>query len=1506
MTENVKVTVILTSYNHEGSIQEAIDSVLNQTFKDFELIIWDDASTDNSWDIIQSYTDSRIRSFRNEKNLGAGNLKRAIAKVKSRLIAVHHSDDSWELDKLEKQVAYLEQNLDVGAVFTWANIIDEDGMPFKDKNHLYYGIFDQPNRTRYEWLNHFFYHGNALCHPSVLIRKDVYDDVGMYPNGMALMQDFDMWLRVLLRYEIHVIPERLVRFRVHKNEANSSGNRPENRVRGQFEYLQLLNNYRSIGSFQELVKVFPEEASPFARNGHEDVDYVLGMIAVNADLPHMFVKLFGLTLLFEVINDLERAKNIKEIYGFSRRDFLALSAKYDVFSIEAIIDLHERIRNLESLLDEIQNSKAWRLVEFLRRIRAFFVPSGSLRAKVLGLFLLVTSKFVAFLINLPQKIRIYIRHIILLIRNRRLLWFLQRFFEKSYRYFVRFKKKQVLQLPPQSEEKVYVPLDETLSAPESLSAKLIAFYLPQYHPIPENDAWWGKGFTEWTNVSKAIPNFVGHYQPKLPGELGFYDLRLPEIQQRQVELAKLYGVSGFAFYYYWFAGKTLLEYPIRQYHENPNFDLPFCLCWANENWTRTWDGLENDILIAQEYTEDAYLSFIQDISQYFKDPRYIRIDNKPVLLVYRVDQLPDAQKAAALWREESRRQGFDDLYLVVVQSFGVGDPRPFGFDAAVEFPPHHLGDAHIPQPTIEFLNPDFKGEIYDYSLAVKQMLAKKHGDYTVFRSVMPAWDNTARKQNTGHAFVNSSPTKYQAWLQEVIRETQHSLPTEERYIFVNAWNEWAEGTYLEPDRKYGYAYLQATRNALTSHDNQSSWTVLFVSQNAHRGGSQEVLINLMVWFHEHTDVRLKLLCLEGGEWLSRFEKISDTILLSRLYAEYPDNGIADALVDFCEGRPNLIYVNSVASGRTHSMLSDIDAPILTHFHELESSIEKYGGDWVYDIVSTSSHFIACSGAVKENLITSYDISEDKISLVHSSIISQQNYVLSKKEKIIQRIKLGLKTKKTLLFGCGLGMPFRKGADLFIALGKELLARGYDNFHLYWVGDFDINYQDVQNGAWKVHFEQLRKNKLRKYITFLGIKKNPREYLSAGDIFILPSREDPFPLVALEAADCGLPVLCFDGAGGMPDFVEDDAGYVVPYEDVSAMADKVGLLLGDGNLRDKLGARAKEKLLDKYIVERTSPHIFSVCRQVAGRKPKVSVIVPNYNHAPYLQERLDSIFNQSYRDFEVILLDDASSDNSLDILEQYQNCADVKLVVNRKNTGSPFVQWLAGIDLARGDIFWIAESDDLCSPDFLEKLIPAFDDPQVKLAYTNSNIIDENSTIVGDYLCTEYLLSLSSTKWSNNYELPAEDEINVALGIKNTILNISAVLIRRFDISEELRKRLSNLRIAGDWYFIVHAIRNGSVHYLAEKLNNHRRHPESVIARTIDEKKIREFFGEVHQVQEYVFKTYTLDAEFSQKWEEYLRSQWNSFVKDKDFDKISEYYPFKEMKALLMSTGKKPK
>lgn len=359
----------------------------------------------------------------------------------------------------------------------------------------------------------------------------------------------------------------------------------------------------------------------------------------------------------------------------------------------------------------------------------------------------------------------------------------------------------------------YVPYRKPEFMEFEKPAKLICFYLPQFHPIPENDEWWGKGFTEWTNVKPAQPQFEGHYQPHEPDKLGYYNLMDAAVQRKQVELAKDYGIGGFCFYYYWFGGKRLLEKPVENYLKDKSLDLPFCLCWANENWSRRWDGLETDILMGQNHSPEDDLAFIESLEAYLKDGRYIRVDGKPLVIIYRPSLFPDAKATAQRWRTWCRENGIGEIHLALTHSFEKTAPSVYGYDSAIEFPPNNSAVPNITSQ-IDGIKSGFEGNIYDWTTLVKRSENYTDPGYPIFRGVCPSWDNTARKKNKSSILYGSSPRQYQNWLFNAISDSEKRWKSTDRLVFVNAWNEWAEGAHLEPDARYGFAYLEATRNAL--------------------------------------------------------------------------------------------------------------------------------------------------------------------------------------------------------------------------------------------------------------------------------------------------------------------------------------------------------------------------------------------------------------------------------------------------------------------------------------------------------------------------------------------------------------------------------------------------------------------------------------------------------------------------------------------------------------------
>ena len=368
--------------------------------------------------------------------------------------------------------------------------------------------------------------------------------------------------------------------------------------------------------------------------------------------------------------------------------------------------------------------------------------------------------------------------------------------------------------------------------------RAIAFYLPQFHPIPENDAWWGRGFTEWTNVAKAKPLFRGHYQPHLPADLGFYDLRVPEVREAQAEMAAAHGVTGFCYYHYWFNGTRLLQRPFEEVLASGRPDFPFCLCWANENWTRRWDGRDEHLLIGQAYSLEDDRRHIEHLLPAFRDERYVKIDGRPLFLVYRTSQLPDPRKTAEVWRTACEKAGFPGLYLVRVDSWvDASPPEPIGFDAVAEFAPEF---SVLPRP-IAHVSPlvlkvhdrlrmwgmppsaYLANRLYRYEELMQGMLAKPAVGYTRFRCATPGWDNSPRRVGRNvsadvfigaRILLDANPDAYERWLSTIASETRQRLRGDEQILFINAWNEWAEGNHLEPDQRFGHAFLDATARAL--------------------------------------------------------------------------------------------------------------------------------------------------------------------------------------------------------------------------------------------------------------------------------------------------------------------------------------------------------------------------------------------------------------------------------------------------------------------------------------------------------------------------------------------------------------------------------------------------------------------------------------------------------------------------------------------------------------------
>ena len=478
--------------------------------------------------------------------------------------------------------------------------------------------------------------------------------------------------------------------------------------------------------------------------------------------------------------------------------------------------------------------------------------------------------------------------------------------------------------------------------------KMLAFYLPQYHTFPENDEWWGKGFTEWVNVKNGDSRFEGHYQPRVPHkDIGYYNLEDISVLKRQAELAKEHGIYGFCFYYYWFSGKRLMEKPVDMLLEHPEIDLPFCLCWANENWTRAWDGQNKNVLIAQDYSDEDDERFMVDLEKYISDKRYIRINGKPLVIVYNPGQIPDCHKSFAKWRECAKRIGIGDILIWTCQTannsadiLNIGDC----IDGEVEFPPHNMW-----LESIAVRDLDLHGKsafIYNYQCLVDYQIKKlKENTKTtvpVHHGCMLAWDNAARRKDAWFTYYAFSLKSLYKWVNALVDNARKNYDSEERFVFINAWNEWGEGTYLEPDEKYGYANINTVSKAL--YDRPFRDDIIFINEKSSKLEKMKENSSIAVQVHmfyletlDETIENLNYIPYKYDCYISTDSEEKKKIIESAFKLKSTCN---KCQVDVFENRgrdvaPFIVQMSSIISNYKY----------ICHIHSKKTKTGEYGNEW---------------------------------------------------------------------------------------------------------------------------------------------------------------------------------------------------------------------------------------------------------------------------------------------------------------------------------------------------------------------------------------------------------------------------------------------------------------------------------------------------------------------------------------------------------------------------------
>lgn len=760
----MKIDILMATYNGEKYLREQIDSILNQTFKDFNLIICDDCSKDSTWEILQEYEkkDSRVKIIKNEKNLGYNkNFEKLLGFVKSEYFMLSDQDDFWLENKVEESYKKItEEKLNL--VCSDLEVVNENLETIHPSMWEFWPDYNIKNKIKKSKDYRSCLMTNCITGCTTIINSKLIPKLVPLP-GYPIVHDWWIGLVAGSEGEIGYIEKPLIKYRQHGNN--------------QIGYVTTRTIYKYSGTLRK-------------------------------------------HLITNHIQILEILQKRKEVLNPDLEKIVTDGKKY-------LLDI------LDNKFFVFKNKKPFKKLykyeddKYIKQISLMF--NHPILAKIYRIFYVIKVKMFKEKIgvkNLIKKIiKTYMPFIYKPIHEKRMKKKMQEEGLLTYNYNVNEEDyKTIMDQMYSNFEKpenksTYIAYNEKKYDRKNDNLKVICHYLPQYHTFPENEEWWGKGFTEWNNVTKATPHFIGHMQPKLPHDIGFYDLSQKENIKKQIEMAKQYGIYGFSIYYYWFNRHRLMEKPLDIILENKDLDIKFCINWANENWTKRWDGGEKDILIAQDDDPEKLIYCIKDMEKYIRDERYIKVDGKPLIIIYKPALIPDVDIMIENWRNYLREVGIGEAYIMAVKTFDITDKYKQIFDGFIEFPPFGM-EIKVMNNKLKFFNKKFKGVVYDYKRMVDEKTYLRPFEHKLYRGIFPAWDNTARRQYTPDIFWGSTPELYETWLNDLAEETINNDNLEEKMIFVNAWNEWAEGACLEPDRNYGYAYIQATRNVLEKYNNK--------------------------------------------------------------------------------------------------------------------------------------------------------------------------------------------------------------------------------------------------------------------------------------------------------------------------------------------------------------------------------------------------------------------------------------------------------------------------------------------------------------------------------------------------------------------------------------------------------------------------------------------------------------------------------------------------------------
>jgi len=940
------------------------------------------------------------------------------------------------------------------------------------------------------------------------------------------------------------------------------------------------------------------------------------------------------------------------------------------------------------------------------------------------------------------------------------------------------------------------------------SADVYAFYLTQFHRVRENDAWWGEGFTEWHNVVRGVPRFSGHYQPRVPSALGFYDLDDPRVMPRQVALAKQAGLAGFAFYYYHFGDQRLLERPLDRFIDDKGLDVGFFLIWANETWSRRWDGSESEILLEQKYPPDMPEKLAKDLVRYFADPRYRRIDGRPLLVIYRVSSIPDAKNWLRGLRAAFARHGEEPL-IYLSQTFEDRDPGPYGIDGAMEFPPHkHSASLRLYQPSKPF-GADPLLRVWDYDAFVDVSLADPHPEYPMIRTCLPSWDNDSRRQGASSIIHGSTPDRFRRWLDALVSraEKREDGPN---IVCINAWNEWGEGAYLEPDRHFGYAYLNAVQSVLRPEEADNVRRIVLVGHDAFAAGSQRLLLNLGNTLRNEFGVQVVFVLLRsdpGYEALvEQYQSIAETILV------HGDlDGVAHQLAR--RGFHHAI-VNSAASAAALEPLLEAEFAIIQLIHELPAVFAQLGAGPLLGAAAPKLERVIVATQAISDMLVGAGVPVGRIGQLPQG---QYRPVVRLDRSNAREQLLGSADDRPMVVALGYG-DRRKGLDLFVAACDALLEAETPMLFV-WQGDWD-----PQLAASLADRAEI--------LIAAGVLRHLPDapdidtVLNAGDVYFLPSREDPLPSVAIEAWSVGLPVVAIRGTGGIADLIAGNAelGEIVDGEGIEALTAAIQAALDGGRAPER--ARWARETFDW-------PTYVRALLGTLYAAPSVDVAIVGHNHGRFAEARVQSLVRQTLPLHRIAYHDIASTDGSPAAIRAVARRAGARFVAEPPNKGRLFETWSAIARSSDAEFLHLAEGDDWIAPTMIERCVAALREaPQAAYAFVAVEWIDEHDVIIADH--RYYPQGVIGDSLADGLPVTPETVLTSQMMVKNPVLTVSSVVWRRtalLALLDDNAADFEKLDFAFDWLLYLRAARAGwSACFVPELLCRHRQHAASFATR----------------------------------------------------------------------------